>query len=444
MKIYQIDSSARKEGSTSRALAKKLLNKIKKPGDEVIYRDLDDEMLFVSGLTESGMKIKEKDQTEEHKKMFELSNKLVTELKESDIIIISAPIYNYGPPATLKCNRVEFIVSHEKKITKTFVEKLIKQLLADQLPANLKDIVDRAEIINSKAAVHHIFSVASSIDSLVVGEREIITQVRKAFEECKENNLCGDVIRVLVQSTISTAKKVYTESNIGTRPVSIVSLAFLELKKYISKKPKKILVIGAGKTVTSMLKFTSKNQQHHYTIYNRSTEKAHKLVEALNIEADVYPLTELANHNSKFDFIISCTGSKEIVLSLEKFQKISPNNTKSVIVDLAVPNDCDIKISENENVKLINVDQLKVRAEENLQARGEEINRCLDIIERQLIKYYIAEKERNLERALSSVPKSIKGIRQKAFREVFAKELETLDPGAIEVVNSLVDYIEKK
>ena len=102
MKIYQIDSSARKKGSTSRALAKKVLDKIKKPGDEVIYRDLDDEMLFVSGLTESGMKIDEKDQTEEHKKMFNLSNKLVSELKDSDAIIISAPIYNYGPPATLK------------------------------------------------------------------------------------------------------------------------------------------------------------------------------------------------------------------------------------------------------------------------------------------------------------------------------------------------------
>ncbi|MDC0043699.1 NAD(P)H-dependent oxidoreductase [Candidatus Pelagibacter sp.] len=102
MKIYQIDSSARKEGSTSRSLAKKLLNKIKKPEDQVIYRDLDDEMLFVSGLTESGMKIPKEEQTEQHKKMFELSDKLVLELKESDVIIISVPIYNFGPPATLK------------------------------------------------------------------------------------------------------------------------------------------------------------------------------------------------------------------------------------------------------------------------------------------------------------------------------------------------------
>ncbi len=102
MKIYQIDSSARKDGSTSRALAKKLLDRIKKPEDEIIYRDLNDEMVFVSGLTESGMKIDEKNQNEHHKKMFELSDKLVKELKESDIIIISTPIYNYGPPATLK------------------------------------------------------------------------------------------------------------------------------------------------------------------------------------------------------------------------------------------------------------------------------------------------------------------------------------------------------
>ncbi len=102
MIIYQIDSSARKEGSTSRALAKKLLNRIKKPEDKVIYRDLNDEMVFVSGLTESGMNIDEKDQNENHKKMFKLSDQLVKELKESDVIIISAPIYNYGPPATLK------------------------------------------------------------------------------------------------------------------------------------------------------------------------------------------------------------------------------------------------------------------------------------------------------------------------------------------------------
>ena len=102
MNIYQIDSSARKKGSTSRLLAKKLLKRIKKPGDKVVYRDLDDEMLFIAGLTESGMNMSKKDQSRYHKKMFSLSDRLIKELKESDVLIISVPIYNFGPPATLK------------------------------------------------------------------------------------------------------------------------------------------------------------------------------------------------------------------------------------------------------------------------------------------------------------------------------------------------------
>ena len=102
MKIYQIDCSAKKKGSVSRDLAEKLLNKIKKSQDDIVYRNLDEEMLFLSGLTESGMSISDNERTEHHKKMFELSDKLVKELKDSDIIIISTPIYNFGPPATLK------------------------------------------------------------------------------------------------------------------------------------------------------------------------------------------------------------------------------------------------------------------------------------------------------------------------------------------------------
>ena len=105
MKIYQIDSSARKKGSTSRALAKKLLDKVKKPGDEVIYRDLDVEMLFVSGLTESGMNIDEKIK-QKSIKMFKLSDKLVRELKESDIIIIWLQFIIMALPQLLKLGQI--------------------------------------------------------------------------------------------------------------------------------------------------------------------------------------------------------------------------------------------------------------------------------------------------------------------------------------------------
>ena len=358
-----------------------------------------------------------------------LLNKLKLDLKLDELMYLST------------CNRVEFIINTNQKIDTKFIKKLVSHFITSK---KIKYFVDKTAVFSGKQAVHHLFSVASSIDSLVVGEREIITQVRKAFEECKDHNLCGDFIRVLVQMTISTAKKVYTESEIATRPVSIVSLAYLELKKYISKKPKKIVVIGAGKTITSMLKFINKSIQHQFIIFNRSLEKAENLVSQLQLNAKIFPLSELGNQKLDYDYIISCTGSKDIILNEDKFRKINPENKKNVVVDLAVPNDCDNKIGSLFNVTLINVDQLKVRAEENLKARSEEIKRCLEIIEKQIIQYYLSEKERNLERALSAVPQSIKGIRQKAFKEVFVKELGTLDPQAINIVNSLVDYMEKK
>ena len=113
------------------------------------------------------------------------------------------------------CNRVEFIISKEKKIDKPFIKRLVSNFLKKEDINLSEDFVNKAEVFSNKKAIHHMFSVASSIDSLVVGEREIITQVRKAFEECRDNNLCGDLLRVLVQMTISTAKKVYTESNIS-------------------------------------------------------------------------------------------------------------------------------------------------------------------------------------------------------------------------------------
>ena len=356
-------------------------------------------------------------------------NKLKSDLNVDELMYLST------------CNRVEFIVNSNLKIDTKFLEILVGNFISSE---KIKYFVNKTAVFSGKKAVHHLFSVASSIDSLVVGEREIITQVRKAFEECKDHKLCGDFIRVLVQMTVSTAKKVYTESEIATRPVSIVSLAFLELKKYISKKPKKIVVIGAGKTITSMLKFINKNINHQFIIFNRSKEKAENLVNQLNLNAQIFPLSEMGNQKLDYDFIITCTGSKEIILNTDKFQKINPENKKNIIVDLAVPNDCDNKIESLYNVKLINVDQLKVRAEENLKARSEEIKRCLEIIDKQIIQYYLAEKERTLERAFSAVPQSIKGIRKKAFKEVFVKELGTLDPQAINIVNSLVDYMEKK
>ena len=102
MKIYQIDSSARKNESISRKLAKDLVNKIKKNDDEVIYRDISENIPFVSGIKGAGFIIPEEERTEKDKELFKFSDQLVDEFLESNIVVISTPIYNFGPPAAAK------------------------------------------------------------------------------------------------------------------------------------------------------------------------------------------------------------------------------------------------------------------------------------------------------------------------------------------------------
>ena len=342
------------------------------------------------------------------------------------------------------CNRVEFVLYDDNELNNQHTINLINYFTSINQVSEPSIFNDKVEIYKGKQAVHHLFSVASSLDSLVLGEREIITQVRQSYEECKVHNLCGDIIRVLIDMTIQTAKKVYTESKIATRPVSLVSLAYKELKKYLGNQPKNIMVVGAGKTITSLLKFLSKTNQHNYIIYNRSLSKANEINDLLNLNAKVCSIDTIGNNPVDFDIIISATASKEPILDNEKYALINPNNSKTTIVDLAVPKDCHQEMSLNNNIRTINVDQLKERADENLKLREKEINNCLKIIDDQIVEYNIFQKERKLERAMSAVPESIKGIRKKAYAEVFAKELENLDPNAREVLDSFLDYMEKK
>ena len=341
------------------------------------------------------------------------------------------------------CNRVEFIISSSSLISQDDTLRLIHSFDLPITSNEKENIKQRVEIFHQHKAVEHLFSVASSLDSLVVGEREIITQVRKAFEECRNHGLSGDVITSISSIDYSNCKKIYTESAIATRPVSIVSLAYLELKKYLSS-PKNILVIGAGKTISSMLKFVSKNNNHHYTFYNRTKENAEIIANQLGLHAEVNSLTDLPNHQTKIDIIITCTGSQSVVLSEEIYQKLNPSNQKIIIVDLAVPNDCAESLHDFDEVDLITVNELKTIAEKNLKARTKEVEECKVIIKHQMEEYKQHEKQRELESAMQSVPARIKGIREKAISEVFAKEIDNLDPNARKIVDDVIDYMEKK
>ncbi len=341
------------------------------------------------------------------------------------------------------CNRVEFIFTTNENLTNDYLVKFFQAFNPDWDSKQIRFATDNSAILQGEEVVLHLFNVASSLDSLVIGEREIITQLRKAFEDSKQMNLTGDVIRMAIERTINAAKAVYTQSDIATKPVSVVSLAYHKLKSLNINSNSKFLVVGAGKTNANMLRFLDKHGFNNFSIFNRTLKKAEWL--AGNVNGIALPLSDLNNYKGDFDVILTCTGSTNKIFTEEVYSKLLDNDTsRKIVIDLAVPNDFDRQLTKHHNVQLIAVEDLKVVAEQNLKERAKEITKCDKILQEHFEEFKKAFHLRRVEIAMRAVPETVKDIKEKAFTEVFAKELKQLDGESKEVLDKVVSYLEKK
>lgn len=341
------------------------------------------------------------------------------------------------------CNRVELTFVLDKNVTENFVAEMMQVLYPEMDMADVLFFSERVERHSGMQAVEHALAVASSIDSMIVGEREIITQVRLAFEYCRDLGLTGDLIRVLMRVVIQTAKKVYTETSIATKPVSVVSLAYHHLKKLTIPLSARVLVIGAGVTNTTMCRFLKKHGFKKFYVFNRSLEKAEQLANELKGEA--HALSELKYFDKGFDVIITCTGADFHVISPEIYNTIlqGEKSTKTII-DLAIPQDLDPAILEKNPVTYISVDVLQKISNENLKERSKEIQHVERILAESVLEFETIVKERNVELAMKEVPKKIKAITNTAMNEVFRADLESMDAQSREVLEKIIGYMEKK
>ncbi len=340
------------------------------------------------------------------------------------------------------CNRVEFVISSPQKIDTAFLYHFFAAFDPTWDNTQLDWAVETAQVFAGDEALRHLFYVASSIDSLVVGEREIITQVRNSYETCNEIGITGDLIRLAIKKTIEVAKEVYTHTNIAKNPVSVVSLAYRKLRALNIKKDARFLIIGSGVTNSTMAKYLKKHQYGNFTIFNRTLENAQKLAAELNGKA--YPLTELTNYKDGFDIIVTCTGASGSIITKEIYKSLLGNDqSKKVVIDLAIPNDLDAEILNSYDINLIAINNLQEVAKENLLAREQELEACKVIVEKNIEDFKQIIRTRKVELAMSEVPEKIKAIRETA-NGVFAKELEGLDAGSKEVLDKILAYMEKK
>jgi glutamyl-tRNA reductase len=341
------------------------------------------------------------------------------------------------------CNRVEFLISFHGELGQKKLQDLFTALYPSIEKNTIADILKNALVYEGAEALRHIFRVASSIDSLVVGEREIITQVRNAYEFCRSEGLTGDLLRLVVSKAIENAKEVYTQTDIARKPVSVVSLAYRRLRDLNVRLDARFIIVGAGITNTAMCRYLLKHGFKNFTVFNRTLAHAEKLAEELHGRA--FSLDELKNFNEGFDVMVSCTGSPEAVITKDIYKQLTAGDTnRKVVIDLAVPNDVADEVMGSYDINLIAVNNLQQVAAGNLKERQKELETCERIITGNLEEFKKVLKERKVELAMSSVPKMVKEIRETAVNEVFAKDIEKLDENSKEVLDKVIAYLEKK
>ncbi|TWR28092.1 glutamyl-tRNA reductase [Mucilaginibacter achroorhodeus] len=341
------------------------------------------------------------------------------------------------------CNRVEFVFSTAVQVNREFAESFISEMRIGLCPHATQTFLDAASIYEGKEALNHLLRTSCSLESLVIGEKEILAQLRKAYEDCREEGLTGDKLRLVMECVVKTAKEVYTNTNISKNPISVVSLAYRKLKDLKLCSNARVLIIGAGETNRNLSKYLQKHKFSNFAVFNRTLEKAQQLAADLNGEA--FELAELVNYKKGFDAIITCTSAVEPIITPEIYTSLLNGEAgKKTIVDLAIPNDTAPEVLEQFDVNFIEVHSLNEVAKKNLQERYHELVHAEAIIEQNITEYFVMLKQRKVELAMRQVPQKIKEIRHNAVNTVFADEVQSLDDESRAILEKVINYMEKK
>lgn len=339
------------------------------------------------------------------------------------------------------CNRVLFFFTTEQVLDNSFLTQF-EGLVYPNLPLGV-NLKNAASAYTGNAAITHLLEVASSVDSLVIGEREILRQLREAYDRCSKVGVTGDSIRMAIQLAVESAKKVYSTTRIGQKAVSVVSLAIRQLLAKNPPRDARVLIVGAGQTNTLVGKFLLKYGFQNCVVFNRSLKNANTLAQMLGGEA--HTLDELPSYTKGFDILIACTGATTAIITPELYQTLLQGEEgEKILIDLSIPNNIDPSIAQNYAASYIEIDGLKELVNENLAFREKEVSNVQVIIKERVSEFQKIYKGRQVEIALREVPTQIKAIRHHALTSVFKNEVSSLDHEVQDLIDRMMAYMEKR
>ena len=281
------------------------------------------------------------------------------------------------------CNRVEVVAAARDCET---ASKEIGAFLGEQRAQRHAESLDRhVYVYQGPDAVRHLFRVAASLDSMVVGEPQILGQLKQYYDAAQQAGSVGAMLHRLFHRSFSVAKRVRSETGIGSGAVSVSSIA-VDLAKRIFDRfdDKTVMLIGAGKMGDLMARYLQSNGVHSMMVTNRTFDRAVELAE--KIHGSPIRFEDFPRYLKLADLVIGCAGSPDVVIDAGTVERVLRERKQKAMffIDIGDRRNFDPKINDLDNVYLYNIDDLRSVAEDNLQERASEAEKAEAIVQEEV------------------------------------------------------------
>ena len=341
------------------------------------------------------------------------------------------------------CNRVE-LCAVTKEPEAAIAE--LRRFLAEYHEVSPEEINENLFDYQGEEAIRHLFRVSSSLDSMVLGEPQILGQIKTAYGYAAEFKTAGLILNRFLHKAFSVAKRVRTETAIASNAVS-VSFAAVELARKIFDRldNKGVMIIGAGEMCELAARHFVANGISKVLVTNRTFERAEKMAAEFNGKA--VPFDSFVDHLAEVDIIMTSTGAPNFILGKRQMEEVLKRrkNRPMFLIDIAVPRDIDPKVNDISNTYLYDVDDLQGVVQANLKERQKEAGKAEAIVEQEIGQFHLWLGNLEVKPTVIALRRKLDEIRQQELEKTFGnlkdltgKQRKSIEAMAGAIINKIL------
>jgi glutamyl-tRNA reductase len=339
------------------------------------------------------------------------------------------------------CNRVEVAVAADDALN---AQECVESFLSSVKKLDREGLQQYFYSFEGRDAIRHLFRVAASLDSMIVGEPQILGQLKSAYSVAKVHGTVNGLLDTVITRAFGVAKRVRTETDIGVSAVS-VSYAAIELAREIfgSLKQQRVMLIGAGKMSELAARHLVRSGVQQILVTNRTESRAKEL--ASLVHGTIVPYDQYRNRLKDVDIVITSSGASEHLLRKDEMKKIidSRRNRPMFLIDIAVPRNIEPSVNELDNIFLYDIDDLQRVVDENLKGRMDQAAEADKIVSEEVDRLEAWMRTRQVGPIIVSLQEHLEQIRQAEMERVRGK-LGTLTPQQEQAIEMLTRGIVNK